>query len=150
MRRLLVPLLLLAALAVPAAASARAPSVVTLPVDDTFVFAGADSPCAFDTTFTSSGTVKSTTFFDNGGNPVRQTIHGSLTHTFFSAWHTRVSKGPAPGHIDPAAGQMVDTAMEDSFHLPAHGVILGPAGRLTFAADRSPLPLVGIAGPDPA
>jgi hypothetical protein len=144
MRMLFVPMLLLAALAVPAAASARAPSVVTLPVDDSIVFAGADSPCGFDITFTSTGTVKATTFFDGDGNPLRQTIHGSLTHTFFSAWHTLVSKGPAPVHIDLAAGQMVDTGMEYSFHLPGDGVIFGQAGRLTFAADGSFLSFVGM------
>ena len=144
MRKYLVPMLLLAALAVPAAASARAPSAVTLPVDDSIVFAGADSPCGFDITFTSVGTIKATTFFDNEGNPVRQTIHGSLTHTFFSAWHTLVSKGPAPVHIDLATGQMVDTGMEYGFHLPGDGVIFGQAGRLALAADGSLLSFVGM------
>ena len=50
-----------AALAVPAAASAKARPWVTLPVDDSIVFAGADSPCGFDITFTSAGTIKATT-----------------------------------------------------------------------------------------
>jgi len=147
-RRLFIPVLLLAALAVPAVASATAPSVVTLPVDDSIVFAGADSPCGFDITFTSTGTVKVTTFFDNEGNPVRQTIHGSLTHTFFSAWHTLVSKGPAPVHIDLASGQMVDTGMEYRFHLPGDGVIFGQAGRLTLASDGSELSFVGMSVAD--
>ena len=137
-------MLVLAAFALPGAASATVPSVVTLPVEDSIVFAGADSPCGFDITFTSTGAVKVTTFFDNEGNPVRQTIHGSLTHTFFSAWHTLVSKGPAPVHIDLATGQMVDTGMEYSFRLPRDGVIFGQAGRLTLAADGSQLSFVGM------
>jgi hypothetical protein len=144
MRRLVLPALLLAALALPAASAATAPSVETLQVDDAQVLTGADSPCPFDVTFTSTGTVKVTTFFDGSGAPVRQTIHGSLTHTLFSQWHTLVSKGPAPVHIDLASGQMVDTGMEFSFHLPGDGIVLGQAGRATFAADGTPLSFVGM------
>ena len=47
-------------------------------------------------------------------------------------------------HIDLATGQMVDTGMEYSFHLPGDGVIFGQAGRLTLAADGSQLSFVGM------
>src|SRR3954452_12685641 len=93
----------------PLTASAQQPTVELVPVDDTQVFAGADSPCPFDITFTGVGTIKLTTFYDANGLPIRQSVHGALTHTIFSAWHTLVSNGPAPVHIDLTSGQMVDT-----------------------------------------
>jgi hypothetical protein len=47
-------------------------------------------------------------------------------------------------HIDLASGQMIDTGMEFSFHLPGQGIVLGQAGRLTLAADFSNLAFVGM------
>jgi hypothetical protein len=101
------------------------------------------APCPFDVTFTGTGTVKLTTFYDANGVPVRQTVHGALTHTIFSAWHVLESNGPAPVHIDLTSGQMVDTGMEYAFHVPGDGIVLGQSGRATYAADGSPLSFVG-------
>src|SRR5262249_48223180 len=93
------------------AANAQQPTVELVPVNDVEFLTGADSPCPFDVTFTGTGTVERTTFYDNQGNPIRQSIHGALTHTISSAWHTLVSNGPAPVHIDLTTGQMVDTGL---------------------------------------
>ena len=84
-----------AAAAFPVGAAATEPTVELVPVDDVTVFSGADSPCPFDVVFTGTGTVKRTTFYDSSGTPIRQTVHGALTHTIGSAWHTLVSNGPA-------------------------------------------------------
>ena len=133
----------LAFVVVAAAASAQPPTVELVPVNEVTVFSGADSPCPFDTVFTGTGTVKVTTFYDESGTPVRQTVHGALTHTFGSAWHTLVSNGPAPVHVDLATGEMVDTGKEYAFHVPGDGVVFGADGRLTFAADGTELAFNG-------
>jgi hypothetical protein len=124
-------------------ASAQPPTVETLQVDDVQVLTGPDSPCPFDVTFTGTGTVQRTTYYDNDGTPIRQSIHGALTHTIFSAWHTLVTNGPAPVHIDLATGQMVDTGKELAFHVPGDAIVLGQSGRLVLAADGSELSFVG-------
>jgi len=142
-RSLIVATVAVAAMAFPLTATAQQPTVELMPVDDVQVLSGADSPCPFDVTFTGTGTVARTTFYDNDGNPIRQSIHGALTHTLFSAWHTLVSNGPAPVHIDLATGQMADTGMEFAFHVPGDGIVLGQSGRLTLAADNSALSFVG-------
>jgi hypothetical protein len=126
-----------------AAASAQPPTVELMPVNDVQVFAGPDSPCPFDITFTGSGTVKMTTYYDNSGTPIRQSVQGALTHTIFSAWHTLVSNGPAPVHVDLSNGQMVDTGKEFSFHVPGDGIVFGQSGRLTLAADNTQLSFNG-------
>ena len=126
-----------------AAAAAQAPTVELVQANDVEVFSGADSPCPFDVVFTGTGTVKVTTFYDDSGTPVRQSVHGALTHTFGSAWHTLVSNGPAPVHIDLTTGNMVLTGKEYAFHVPGDGVVFGVDGRLTFAADGSELAFAG-------
>ena len=123
--------------------AAQPPAVELVAVNDVQVLAGADSPCPFDITFTGSGTVKLTTFYDNNGVPIRQSVHGALTHTIFSPWNTLVSNGPAPVHIDLTTGEMVDTGNEFAFHVPGDGIVLGQGGRLTLAADGSQLSFVG-------
>jgi hypothetical protein len=105
----------------PATASAQQPTVRLVPVDEVQVLAGADSFCPFDVVFTGTGTIAVTTFYDGDGNPVRQTVHGALTHTISSAWHTLVSDGPAPVHVDLSTGQTVDTASSTPFTFPATG-----------------------------
>ena len=127
----------------PMTASAQQPAVQLVPVNDVVVFAGADSPCPFDITFTGTGTVRLTTFYDANGSPIGQTVHGSLTHTISSAWHTLVSNGPAPVHIDLASGQMIDTGKEFAFHVPGDGIVFGQSGRLVLAADGSQLSFAG-------
>src|SRR3954468_7184319 len=86
----------------PLTASAQQPAVEFVPVNDVQVFAGADSPCPFDITFTGTGTVRLTTCHHASGVPIPQSVHRSLAHTIFSAWHTLVTNGPAPVHIDLA------------------------------------------------
>ena len=120
-RTLIVATVAAVALVVPLTASAQQPTVELVPINDVQILSGADSPCPFDVTFTGTGTVALTTFYDNDGNPIRQSVHGALTHTISSAWHTLVSNGPAPVHIDLATGQMVDTGMEFAFHGPTTG-----------------------------
>jgi hypothetical protein len=127
----------------PLTASAQQPAVEFVPVNDVQVFAGADSPCPFDITFTGTGTIRLTTYYDASGLPIRQSVHGSLTHTIFSAWHTLVSNGPAPVHIDLAGGQMIDTGKEFAFHVPGDGIVFGQSGRLVLAADGSQLSFAG-------
>ena len=116
----------------PLSASAQAPAGVLVPVNDIEVFAGADSPCPFDVTFTGTGTIKLTTYYDNTGTPIRESIHGSLAHTVSSAWHTLSSKGPAPVHIDLTAGVAIDTGKEFAFHIPGSGVVWAQNGRFVF------------------
>jgi hypothetical protein len=148
--RILLPAVAAAAAIFPLRAAAQPPTVVLVPVNDVEVFSGADSPCPFDTTFTGTGTVRVTTYYANDGTPIRESIHGALTHTFSSAWHTLVSNGPAPVHVDLTNGEMVDTGKEFAFHVPGDGVVFGAAGRLTLAADGSELSFAGHAPLDVA
>ena len=55
--------------------------------------------------------IRLTTYHDASGVPIRQSVHGSLTHTIFSAWHTLVSNGPAPVHIAGMAFTTVQLAI---------------------------------------
>lgn len=132
------------AVVVAGPAVATPPTVELVPVDYAQVFSGPDSPCGFDVTLTGRGTVRQTTYYDAAGAPVRMSVHGALTHTISSAWHTLVSNGPAPVHVDLATGQMVDTGMELSFHVPGSGVVFGQAGRLVLAADETQISFVGM------
>ena len=127
----------------PVSAGAQPPTAEQVQVNDVQVLAGSDSPCPFDITFTGTGTITVTTYYDNTGRPIRQSVHGALTHTIFSAWHTLVSNGPAPVHIDLATGEMVDTGNEFAFHVPGDGIVFGQAGRLALAADGSELSFAG-------
>jgi hypothetical protein len=142
-RGLIVVAAALVAAAFPAAAGATAPTVELVPVNEVIPLSGADSPCPFDLVFTSTGTVKMTTFYDNSGTPIRQSVHGALTHTIGSAWHTLVSNGPAPVHVDLATGDMVDTGKEYAFHVPGDGIVFGVDGRLTLAPDGTQLAFDG-------
>src|SRR4051794_28335817 len=127
----------------PLTASAQQPAVEFVPVNDVQVFAGGDSPCPFDITFTGTGTIRLTTYYDASGLPIRQSVHGSLCHSILSAWLALVSNGPAPVHIDPARGQMIDTGKELPFHVPGDGIVFGQSGRLVLAADGSQLSFAG-------
>jgi YD repeat-containing protein len=139
---LLAAFMALATVSFPSAASAVPPTRVQVPVNDVQDLPSG-SLCAFDLTFTDTGTITLTTYYDNAGNPTSQTVHGALTHTIFSAWHTLSSNGPAPVHMDLATGEMVDTGKEFAFHVPGDGIVFGTAGRLVFAADGSVLSFPG-------
>jgi hypothetical protein len=142
-RALLVAVAAVVAALFPVTAGAQPPTSELVQVNDVQVFAGADSPCPFDVTFTGTGTITLTTYYDNTGAPIRQSVHGALTHTIFSAWHTLVANGPAPVHIDLTTGEMVDTGNEFAFHVPGDGIVFGQAGRLKLAADGSQLSFAG-------
>jgi hypothetical protein len=131
------------AIAFPLTAAAQPPTSVQVLVNDAQVLSGADSLCPFDITFTGTGTITLTTYYDRSGTPTRQSVHGALVHTISSAWQTLVSNGPAPVHLDLTAGQMVDTGNEFAFHVPGDGIVLGQAGRLVLAADGSELSFNG-------
>ena len=111
---------------------AAAPTTVQMPGDYSQSFSGPDSPCGFDITFSAAGTVTVTTYYDNAGLPIRESVHGSLSHTVSSAWHALFSKGPAPVHIDLTAGLAVDTGKEFAFHIPGSGVVWAQNGRFVF------------------
>ena len=131
-RTLLIALVAIAAGALAAGAAARTPTTVTEPTDYSETFSGPDSPCGFDVTFTGSGTVTVTTYYDSSGQPVRASAHGSLTHTVSSQWHTLTSNGPAPVHLDLATGLYTDTGKEFAFHVPGAGVVWAQNGRFDF------------------
>jgi len=131
-RTLLIALVAIAAGALAAGAAARTPTTVTEPTDYSETFSGPDSPCGFDVTFTGSGTVTVTTYYDSSGQPVRASAHGSLTHTVSSQWHTLTSNGPAPVHLDLATGLYTDTGKEFAFHVPGAGVVWAQNGRFVF------------------
>jgi len=131
-RTLLIALVAIAAGALATGAAARTPTTVTEPTDYSQTFSGPDSPCGFDVTFTGSGTVTVTTYYDSSGQPVRASAHGSLTHTVSSQWHTLSSNGPAPVHLDLATGLYTDTGKEFAFHVPGAGVVWTQNGRFVF------------------
>ena len=134
-RRLAIPIAAIAATAsllLANTASATPPTPEETPADYSQSFTGADSPCDFDITFSAAGTVTVTTYYDNTGTPIRESIHGSLAHTVSSAWHTLSSKGPAPVHIDLTAAVAIDTGKEFAFHIPGSGVVWAQNGRFVF------------------
>jgi hypothetical protein len=142
-RALLVAVAAVVAALFPVTAGAQPPTSELVQVNDVQVFAGSDSPCPFDITFTGTGRITLTTYYDNTGAPIRQGVHGALTHTISSAWHTLVANGPAPVHIDLTTGEMIDTGDEFAFHVPGDGIVFGQAGRLVLAADGSQLSFAG-------
>jgi hypothetical protein len=133
-RGLFIPIavLVVTSLLLAAAASASTPTTAEMPADYSQIFTGADSPCGFDITFSAAGTVTVTTYYDNAGLPIRLGIHGSLTHTVSSAWHSLSSKGPAPVHIGLTKGVAIDTGKEFAFHIPGAGVVWAQNGRFVF------------------
>jgi len=135
-----------------ATAAARPPAVETTPFSTVDVFSGTDSPCPFDVTLTGTGTVRITTFFDDAGNPVRQSVDGALVHTIFAApgSGTLTTNGPAPVHLDLIAGQAVVTGDQLIFHLPGVGVVFGQAGRLVTGSDGAILSVTGMSMLDTA
>lgn len=131
-RTVLIAIAAIAAAVLAAGAAAGTPTTVTGSADYSETFSGPDSPCGFDVTFTGAGTVTLTTYYDNSGQPVRASAHGSLTHTISSQWHTLSSKGPAPVHFDLTTGLYADTGKEFAFHVPGAGVVWAQNGRFVF------------------
>ena len=140
----LVAFIALSTASFPATAAAMPPTRVQMPVS-TVTDLPPGSLCPFDLTFTGTGTITVSTFYDNAGNPTSQTVHGALTHTIFRVGGTTTltSNGPAPVHIDLAAGQMIDTGREFAFKVPGDGIVLGQAGRLVSTLDGSEISFAG-------
>lgn len=130
MRTLVGTLVVLAALALPAAALADQPVVTTEHVDYTIPIPADQNPCGVDLVFTGLGDVTVTTFSDG-----RQLTQGSLQHTISGPGGTLTSNGPASVHIDLATGVATDTGMQFSFHVPGQGVVFAQAGYLSFLPD---------------
>jgi hypothetical protein len=128
----------------PSNAAAMPPTRVQMPVS-TVQDLPPGSLCPFDLTFTGTGTITLTTYYDNAGNPTSQTVHGALTHTIsrVGGTTTLTSNGPAPVHVDLVAGQMIETGMEFAFHVPGDGIVLGQAGRLVSTLDGTVLSFTG-------
>src|SRR3954469_23499734 len=99
--RITVAVAALATLAgfIPPPAAAQSPTIQVIPVNDVQVFTGTDSPCSFDITFTGTGTIALTTYYDQSGAPLRQTVHGALTHTVCRAWRTLTTNRPPAADI---------------------------------------------------
>jgi hypothetical protein len=138
----LAALIALSTAAFPSTAAAMPPTRVQMP-GNSVTDLPPGSLCPFDLTFTGTGTITLTTFYDNAGNPTSQTVHGALRHTIFSVWHTLTSNGPAPVHINLAAGQTIDTGREFAFKVPGDGIVLGQAGRLVSTLDGSEISFAG-------
>jgi hypothetical protein len=130
MRTWLGSLVVLAALALPAAALADRPVVTTEHVDYSVLIPADQNPCGFDLVFTGLGDVTVTTFADG-----RQTDQGILQHTISGPGGTLSSIGPAAVHIDLTTGVSTDTGMEFSFHVPGQGVVFAQAGNFSFLPD---------------
>ncbi|HEX6507654.1 MAG TPA: hypothetical protein VF221_08490 [Chloroflexota bacterium] len=113
----------------PGAAHAMTPTVETVQVNTSDLIP-AGSLCNFDLTFTGTGTVTMTTYYDNRGTPTRQSIHGALLHTLSGPAGSLSTNGPAPVHIDLITGTSTDTGNEYHFNLAGHGVVLAGTGRL--------------------
>jgi hypothetical protein len=111
------------------AAHAAKPTVETVPFNFTQIVP-AGALCSFDVVFTGTGTITMTTYYDNSGAPVRQSIHGALLHTLSGPAGSLSTNGPAPVHIDLITGTSTDTGNEYHFNLAGHGVVLAATGRL--------------------
>lgn len=145
MRRLLILVLLLAALAVPATAAAVEPTreTVTLHrVVNPFVTCpGFAVVGVFDITR------EITTFYDQDGTPVMRIIHADVTGTVTNA--VTAYSLPADGvrifHYDLTTGQFFSTGSNAVTPLPGGGTAIPGAGRLVFDAQGQ---LIEHTGPD--
>ena len=134
-KRLIQLVLVLAALALPAAALATPPTTETMRVDETFVLpAGtAENPCTFDVTYRNTGTFVITTHFDAEGNEVRMFARGSDFLEEYSANGNELSsRSPASVHFDSATGVLVGTGNQRHFVVPGLGLVYAQAGRFVI------------------
>lgn len=134
----LVLLLVLTALAIPAAAFAIPPVTETEITDETsFLPAGTEgNPCSFDLTYHNQGTFIFTTYFDSGGAPVRITARSSPGHFLetYSANGKEISaRSTAVGHVDLATGTLFGTGNQRHFIVPGVGIVLAQAGRFVIS-----------------
>ena len=146
MRRLLILIPLIGALAVPATAAAAEPTRETVQV--TTINA---NPCPSGVVLIGVFSVKReiTTFYDNDGNAVRQlwvvSFEGTVTNPLTGA--SLPNSGVRIFHRDLVTGELFTTGSNVVTKLPNGGVAIGAAGRLVFdSAGR----LVEYNGPDTA
>jgi hypothetical protein len=146
MRRLLIAIPLIAALAVPATAAAVEPTRQTLNVTTI-----TPAPCASGVTLIGvfSVTREITTFYNNEGSAVREiwvaTFEGTITNPLTGA--SLPNSGIRIFHRDLGTGELFTTGTNVVTRLPDGGVAIGGAGRLVFdSAGR----LIGHSGPDSA
>ncbi len=140
MRRLLIAIPLIAALAVPATAAAVQPTRQTLQVTTI-----TPVPCASGVTLVSvfSVTREITTFYDNEGHPVRElwvaTFEGTITNPLTGA--SLPNRGVRIFQRDLVTGDLFTTGTNVVTKLPNGGVAIGGAGarvRLGRPARRAP------------
>jgi hypothetical protein len=142
-RSLIAALVATAAAVFPMTSNAQAPTVELVPVNDVQVFAGADSPCPFDITFTGTGTTKLTTYYDNNGTRSGK-ASTARSRTPSSAPGTRSSRTARPPYTSTsAAGRWSTRAKSSPSTSPETGSSSGQSGRFTLAADGSALSFVG-------
>ena len=146
MRRLLILLPLIAALAVPATAAAVEPTRETVHVT---TIAPTACPSGVTLIGVFSVTREITTFYDNDGNAVRQlwvaTFEGTTTNPLTG--ESLPNRGVRVFHRDLMTGEVFTTGTNVVTKLPDGGVAIGGAGRLVFdAAGR----LIEHLGPDTA
>ncbi len=146
MRRLLILVPLVAALAAPTTAAAVEPTRETLHVTSI-----ARTPCPSGITLIGvfDVTREITTFYDNGGNPVRQLWVASFegTTTNPNTCESLPNRGVRIFHKDLVTGELFTTATNVVTKLPDGGVAIGGAGRLVFDAQGN---LIEHDGPDTA
>lgn len=120
----------------PRVAHAAPPTVESMPVNTSDPIP-AGSLCDFDLTFTGTGTVTVTTFYDSNGTPIRKSVHGALIHTLSGPGGTLSTNGPAPVHMDLTTGVATDTGNEYHFNLAGSGVVLAGTGRLGIDSNEN-------------
>ena len=140
----LVLLLVLTALALPAASFAIPPVTETEITDETsFLPAGTEgNPCSFDLTYRNQGTFIFTTHFDSAGTPVRITARSSPGHfleTYSANGKEISSRTPATVHFDPATSTLIGTGNQRHFIVPGSGVVYAQAGRFVIDVETGTL-----------
>lgn len=131
MRRLLIPISLMAALAVTATAAALEPTHETLNVTTI-----TPVPCASGVTLIGDFDVtrEITTFYDADGTAVRQlwvaSFEGTTTNPQTGA--SLPNRGVRIFHRDLVTGELFTTGTNVVTKLPGGGVAIGGAGRLVF------------------
>ncbi len=147
MRRLLILLALVAALAVPATAAAVEPTreTVTLHrVVNPFVTCpGFAVIGVFDLTR------EITTFYEQTGTPLKRIIYAEFTGTATNAvtGYTLPTSGVRIFHYDLTTGEFFSTGSNTLFAVPGGGAVTLGTGRLVFDAQGR---LVEHSGPDSA
>ncbi len=147
MRRLLILLPLVAALAVPTTAAAVEPTRETVTLHRVV------NPLITCPGFSVVGTFdiarETTTFYDEAGTPIKRIVHNTITGTLTNAvtGYTLPTAGVRVFHYDLTTGELFTTGDNNVTHLPGAGTSIPGAGRLVFDAQGH---LIEHVGPDSA